>query len=315
MIPPPDHHKTAGAAVPGAEVREPLVPREQTLRRRPKRAPLAPEGLGFVELGAMKPEPRLGQDVAARRALGEPKVLAPVRQPRGHVVKPAVAHAARVLDPPPRGFTGTCARFAVARRRGCTWGGHGQQAAAAWWHRSRAAVGCGGGDGTDIDHCVASKSAIPASSSSPVAGCQWQASSAASGAVRARTRSLSRDGAVIVVAEPRDLPEADLERLVRRHRNCARVVDALAHREQRRAHPHRALEQRGAQVCQAPDLAAVRRKHADVLRHVGLGCKTGGAGGQGSAPRGGTGAGTPPHLFLGKGVVDRWVTLKNLDQA
>ena len=157
MIPPPDHHKTAGAAVPGAEVREPLVPREQTLRRRPKRAPLAPEGLGFVELGAVKPEPRLGKNVAARRALGEPKVLAPVRQPRGHVVKPAVAHAARVLDPPPRGFTGTCARFAVARRRGCTWGGHGQQAAAAWWHQSRAAVGCGGGTGRTLTTALQAK--------------------------------------------------------------------------------------------------------------------------------------------------------------
>ena len=87
-------------------MRELLVPREQTLRRRPKRAPLAPKGLGFVELGAVVPEPRLGQDMAARRALGEPKVLAPVRQSRGHVVKPAVAHAARVLDAPPRGLAG-----------------------------------------------------------------------------------------------------------------------------------------------------------------------------------------------------------------
>lgn len=83
--------------------------------------------------------------------------------------------------------------------------------------------------------------------------------------------ALSRDGAVIVVPEPRNLAEADLERLVGCHRKCPRVVDALAHGKQRGAHAHGALEQRSAQVGQTPDLGAVRRENAHVLRHASLG--------------------------------------------
>ena len=160
--------------------------------------------------------------------------------------------------------------------------GEGQRAQRTGWHRFHRDQ-----SGTNMDHCVASRSAIPASSSSPAAGCQRARLSAAPGTVSARTRSLSRDGSVIVVAEPRDLPEADFKRFLRRNRNYAWVVDALAHREQRRAHPHRALEQRGAQVRQAPDLAAVRRENADVLRYASLGSGMGG--GVSSAAGGRTG--------------------------